>query len=120
DAKTLYVANSHGGENAIWKAFEVKDDGTLDNSRIFVDARPLRKPGRRGGQDGMKVDENGNIFATGPGGVLVFSPEGKHLGSFLTGQATANCAFGDDGRTLYMTADMFLLRVTLKTKGLGF
>ena len=57
---------------------------------------------------------------TGPGGVLILSPQGKHLGTILTGQATANCAFGDDGSTLYMTADMYLLRVKLKTKGLGF
>ena len=52
--------------------------------------------------------------------MLVLSPEGKHLGTILTGQATGNCAFGDDGRTLYITADMYLMRVKLKTKGLGF
>ena len=65
----------------------------------------------------MKIDVQGNIFATGPGGVLVFSPEGKHLGTIVTGQSTANCAFGDDGQTLYMTADYFVMRVRLKTKG---
>jgi gluconolactonase len=48
------------------------------------------------------------------------SPDGKHLGTIDTGQATANCAFGDDGRTLYMTADMYLMRVRLKVKGVGF
>ncbi len=68
----------------------------------------------------MKVDENGNIFATGPGGVLVLSPEGKFLGRILTENATANCAFGDDGKTLYITADAYLLRVKLNTKGLRF
>jgi len=52
--------------------------------------------------------------------VLVISPEGKHLGTIVTGQATSNCAFGDDGRTLYMTADMYLMRVRLKAKGRGF
>ena len=68
----------------------------------------------------MKIDAEGNLFATGPGGVLVITPQGKHLGTIRTGQATANCAFGDDGRTLYITADMFLMRVRLKTKGAGF
>jgi gluconolactonase len=75
---------------------------------------------RKGLPDGLKVDAAGNLFATGPGGVLVISPEGKHLGTILTGQATANCAFGDDGSTLYITADMYLMRVRLKTKGAGF
>ena len=52
--------------------------------------------------------------------MLVISPAGKHLGTIVTGQATSNVAFGDDGRTLYITADMFLMRVKLKAKGLGF
>ena len=68
----------------------------------------------------MKVDRNGNLFATGPGGVLVFSPTGKHLGTIMTGELTANVAFGDDGSTLYMTADKTLMRIRLSTKGLGF
>jgi len=119
DYKSLYVANSHG-PRPIWLSFPVKPDGTLGNSKVFFDAGPLRKPGRKGGNDGMKVDVHGNIFATGPGGVLIFTPAGKHLGTILTGQATANCGFGDDGRTLYMTADDYLMRVRLKTKGLGF
>jgi gluconolactonase len=68
----------------------------------------------------MKVDADGNLYATGPGGVLIFSPAGTHLGTILTGQATGNCTFGDDGRTLYITADMYLMRVKVKVKGLGF
>ena len=68
----------------------------------------------------MKVDAHGNLFATGPGGVLIFTPGGKHLGTILTGQRTANCGFGDDGKTLYMTADDYLMRVRLKTKGVHF
>ena len=119
DESTLYVAQSDG-EMPIWKAFDVNEDGTLSNSRIFFDASALRDAGRRGSQDGLAVDQEGNIFATGPGGVLIFSPDGRHLGSILTGQATANCAFGDDGKTLYITADMFLMRVRVKTTGLGF
>jgi gluconolactonase len=66
------------------------------------------------------VDKAGNVWATGPGGVLVFSPEGKHLGSILTNQPTGNCCWGDDGSTLYVTANMFLVRVKTKTKGLGW
>jgi gluconolactonase len=68
----------------------------------------------------MTVDQAGNLFATGPGGVLIISPEGRHLGTILTGQATGNCTWGDDGSTLYITADMFLCRVKTLTKGIGF
>jgi gluconolactonase len=118
DEKTLYVANSHG-PRPIWMAFPVLDDGTLGEGRVFFDASDLSAT-RRGAPDGMKVDAHGNLWATGPGGVLVFSPEGKHLGTLLTGQATANCAFGEDGSTLFIMADMYLLRIRLTTKGLGF
>ena len=70
--------------------------------------------------DGLKVDAKGNLFATGPGGVLVFAPDGKHLGTINTGEATANCGWGDDGSTLYITADMFLCRIKTKTRGAKF
>ena len=70
--------------------------------------------------DGLKVDAKGNIFATGPGGILVLSPEGKHLGTIYPGDLVANCAFGDDGSTLYMTVNRQLMRVRTQTKGLGF
>ena len=115
DEKLLYVAQSDETA-AIWRVFEVKPDGTIANSRVFFDATSMAKT-KKGLPDGMKIDVQGNIFATGPGGVLVFSPEGKHLGTIVTGQSTANCAFGDDGQTLYMTADYFVMRVRLKTKG---
>ncbi|HEV2131183.1 MAG TPA: SMP-30/gluconolactonase/LRE family protein, partial [Longimicrobiaceae bacterium] len=59
-------------------------------------------------------------FATGPGGVLVITPEGRHLGTIETGQATANVAFGDDGSTLYMTAHSYLMRIRTRTRGAGF
>jgi len=68
----------------------------------------------------LRVDRAGNLFAAGPGGILVISPQGKHLGTILTGQPTANCAFGEDGSTLFITANDRLLRVRLKTKGAGF
>jgi gluconolactonase len=69
--------------------------------------------GENGLADGMKVNKEGTIFATGPGGVLVFSPEGKHLGTIKTGQSTANCAFNDDESILFMTAHNYLMRINL-------
>ena len=68
----------------------------------------------------LKVDAKGNIFATGPSGVIVFDSTGKHLGTIATGVPTANCGFGDDGSTLYITANDRLIRVKTKAKGLGF
>jgi gluconolactonase len=118
DERRLYVAQSDPA-SAIWRVFDVRPDGTLGAGRVLFDATGLAKT-RPGLPDGLKVDSDGNLFATGPGGVLVITPDGKHLGTILTGQATANCAFGDDGRTLYITADMYLMRVRLKTRGRGF
>jgi gluconolactonase len=118
DEKTLYVANSDP-KKAIWMAFPLKDDGTLGKGRSFFDA--TRWAGsKKGLPDGMKVDRAGNLFATGPGGVLIFDPDGSHLGTLATGEATANCGFGDDGSTLYITADMYLCRLRVKTRGQGF
>ncbi len=119
DEKTLYVANSDP-DLAIWKAFPVKDDGTLGEGKVFFDTTQLVKDKKPGLPDGMKVDQAGNVFATGPGGVFVFDKTGKHLGTLATGVPTANCGFGDDGSTLYITADKNLVRVKTKTKGLGF
>jgi len=116
DEKTLYVAVSDP-KRTVLEAFDVKDDGTLANRRIFFDCEPLRKQGRKGACDGLKVDVKGNVWATGPGGVLIFSPQGKHLGTVLTNTNTGNCCFGDDGTTLYITADMYLARVKTLTKG---
>jgi gluconolactonase len=119
DERTLYVASSDR-ERPIWMAYDVLEDGSIDNGRLFFDASHLLGGGRRGLPDGMAVDQHGNLFATGPGGVLVLSPDGRHLGTIETGQPTANCAFGDDGSTLYITANMYLLRVRLNTRGVGF
>ena len=116
DEKTLYVANSDP-LRAVWMAFDVKPDGTIVNGRVFFDATSLVGPNKKGLPDGMKVDKAGNLFATGPGGVFVFSPAGKHLGTINTGEATANVAWGGDGTVLYITADMFLCRIKTKTRG---
>lgn len=119
DETILYVAVSDGAQPRIM-AYDVLADGTIGKGRIFFDATTVRAPDRKGSCDGLKIDKAGNLFATGPGGVLVISPGGKHLGSILTGQATANCGWGDDGSTLYITADMFLCRVKTATKGSGW
>ncbi len=112
DERTLYVANSDP-ERAVWMAYDVQADGSLARGRVFFDATSMVREGKKGLPDGLKVDQAGNLFATGPGGVFVFSPEGRHLGTLNTTQATSNCAFGDDGSTLYITADRYLLRIRL-------
>jgi len=119
DGKTLYVAVSDPAR-AIWMAYDVDSHGNASNRRVFFDATAAAKAGKKGLPDGLKVDVDGNLFATGPGGVYVFTPGGKHLGTIVTGEPTANCAFGDDGSTLYMTVNHQLMRVRTKTKGLGF
>jgi gluconolactonase len=118
DEKTLYVAVSDP-QNAIWMAYDLKEDGTVANGRVFANVTSM-VPGNKGLPDGMKIDSKGNLWATGPGGVLIFNPQGKHLGTIRTGQATGNCAWGDDGSTLYVMADMWLCRIRTKVKGKGW
>jgi gluconolactonase len=118
DEKTLYVAQSDPAA-ALWKAFPVKDDGTLGASRVLRDVTDWVKT-KPGLPDGFKVDQHGNLFATAPGGVQVFAADGTHLGGIDTGERTANCAWGDDGSTLYITADMYLCRIKTTTKGSGW
>ncbi len=113
DQSTLYVANSDPAR-PIWMAYDLLPSGAVANGRVFFDASDLVSEENRGLPDGLKVDAAGNLFATGPGGVLVISPDGRHLGTIRTTQATANCAFGEDGKTLYMTADSYLLRLRLE------
>jgi gluconolactonase len=119
DARTLYVAVSDGKMPYIM-AYDVQPDGTIARARIFYDAGARVRQGLPGALDGIKVDARGNLFATGPGGILVLSPAGKHLGTIFPGDIVANCAFGDDGSTLYMTVNHQLMRVRTSTKGLGF
>ena len=96
DEKTLYVAQSDSKAPNIY-AYDVQADGSVANERVFFDAMELSKS-YKGMPDGLKLDQAGNLFATGPGGVLVISPDGKHLGTIATGELIANCAFGDDGQ----------------------
>lgn len=115
DERTLYVANSDP-DRAIVMAYPVNDDGTLGAGKIFFDATPAVREKKPGLPDGLKVSRDGTVWATGPGGVLVYSPEGKHLGTLATGVPTANVAFGDDGSTLFITADKNLARVRTKVR----
>jgi gluconolactonase len=116
DEKLLYIAVSDPAAPNIW-VFDVDDKGLLQNGRVFFSAANLMKEGVKGLPDGMKVDNKGNLWATGPGGVLIIAPDGRHLGTINTGEATANCAWGNDGSVLYITADMYLCRVKTLTKG---
>lgn len=115
----LYVAVSDGAATRVM-AYDVRPDGGIANPRVFFNAQPLRAPGLRGGCDGLKVDREGNVWTTGPGGVLVISRDGRLLGRLNTFEPTANCAWGDDGSTLYITANYFLVRVRTLTKGAGW
>ena len=113
DERTLYVAQSNP-EQANWTAFPVKADGTLGAGKEIYNAtdRVGKEPGL---PDGMTVDAEGHLWASGPGGIYVFSPAGKLLGRAVTGERTSNCSFGSDG-WLYMTVDSYLCRVKTNAK----
>jgi gluconolactonase len=109
DEETLYVANSDPDQPVIM-AYELEEDGSLASGRVFF--------GSWG--DGMAVDQLGNVYvASGRHGVLVIASDGTHLGSLVTTERTSNCTFGDDGSTLYVTSDMYLVRIRLNAKGVG-
>jgi gluconolactonase len=113
DEKTFYVANS---ANNTWSAYDVQPDGSMAHGRIFFDASKLTGEGL---PDGMKVDSAGNIWATGPGGILVLSPAAKLLGVITFPEVPANCAWGDaDGKTLYVTARTGLYRIKTGITGI--
>ena len=113
DEKTLYVSNSDERKK-IWMRYDVAADGSVSGGRVLFDASGHKEGGV---PDGMKIDVNGNIWATGPSAVLVISPEGKHLGTITPPEDPANCAWGDDGRTLYITAETGLYRVKTSVMG---
>ena len=113
DERTLYVANSDRSDK-VWYAYDVLEDGTLASGRVFYDVNDQEAPGAA---DGMAIDRNGNLFATGPGGIWVISPDGTHLGSIQPDEVPANAGWGDDGNTLYMTGRTGLYRIRLNTGG---
>jgi gluconolactonase len=113
DQKTLYIANSDE-KKRIWMAYDVADDGTVANGRVFADVTAEKETGV---PDGMKVDSKGDIWASGPGGIWVFSSAGKHLGTIKMPQIPANCNWGDDWKSLYITARTGLYRIKLAVAG---
>lgn len=113
DEKTLYVANSDP-KKKLWMKFDVASNGSLSKPTVFADVTAETAEGL---PDGLKVDKKGNIFATGPGGVWVYAPDGKLLGKIRPTQVPANVGWGDDGRSLYMTARTGLYRIKLATEG---
>jgi gluconolactonase len=111
DEKYLYIANSDG-DKAHWYRYEL-GDSTVVSGGIFYDATPLMSTGV-GVPDGMKVDKNGNLFGTGPGGICIINPSGKLLGRIRFEGPTSNCALADDDKTLYVTNDNQVVRVRLR------
>ncbi|MGH9469734.1 MAG: SMP-30/gluconolactonase/LRE family protein [Terriglobia bacterium] len=113
DYKYLYVDNSE--PHKVWMRYDVKPDGTLSGGKVFYDASSSTASGA---PDGMKIDVQGNIYSAGPGGVWIFSPQAKHLGTIHLPERVGNLAWGGSGyRTLYITADTSVYRLRLKIPG---
>ncbi len=112
DQQTLYV-NQSDPENPVLYSFDIAGDGSLKKGKVLFDFLGLAK-NAKGLPDGLKIHKSGNIFATGPGGVHIIDPVGKHLATIKTGKSTANCAFDTDQKYLYMTTTDLLIRVRLK------
>lgn len=112
DEKYLYVSDSG---KKIWMKYTVQPDGSVTDGKLFADSSADTRPG---GPDGIKVDHSGNLYGAGPGGVWIFSPDGKHLGTIDMPQTMSNVAWGGaDGRTLYITDSTSVYRITLKIPG---
>jgi gluconolactonase len=111
--KTLIVACSDP-DRAVWYLYDFDANDSLVNQRLLLDATPLAKTGVPGLPDGLKVDKKGNIFATGPGGVFIFDATGKQIGKINIPHPTSNIALADDDKTMYITADMYVLRVKMR------
>ena len=115
DEKFLYVDNWDIKRKIIMR-YEVRPDGTLSNGKVFFDA--TAEPGEDA-WDGMKVDQEGNLYLSGPGGLWIISAEGKHLGTIAGPEHPHNMAWGDeDGKTLYMCARTGLYRIRFKNAGI--
>jgi gluconolactonase len=117
DERTLYVAVSDP-EWAVVMAYDL-EEGRIGNGRIFAEFTALVGEDAPGLPDGMAMEEAGNLFTTGPGGVFVLTPEGECLGRIATGTKIANLTFGEDGRTLFLASHSMLARVRVRTTGLG-
>jgi gluconolactonase len=111
DGKRLLVANSDG-KKPNWYVYDIDKNGDLHNGRIFLNSRTAFNMDR-GGPDGIEIDPKGNVFATGPGGVCIVDSEGKPLGRILVTGRTSNVAFANNYKTLFITADDYLLKIEL-------
>lgn len=110
--KTLLVANSDPAK-PYWYAFDLDENDKFTNGRIFLSAAN-QPAGTKGLPDGLKVDKQGNVFATGPGGIWIFNSSAKLLGKIKLPDPTSNCALSDDQKTLFITNDMYVLRIVLR------
>jgi gluconolactonase len=111
DGKTLLVSNSDSRKKR-WYTYQIALDGSILTGKIFYDASSEKAPGLC---DGLKIDEQGNVFAAGPGGIWVFTKAAKLIGKInLEGVTASNCALTPDGKTLYITAVQYLLRVKMR------
>lgn len=116
DERYLYVGNWDETRKVVMR-YAVAADGTLSDGRVFFDMTSARG---EDAIDGIKVDERGNVFVSGPGGLWILSPEGKHLGTIVTSRHAHNFAWGDaDRRTLYIAARSGLYRMRLLVAGAG-
>jgi len=111
DKTKCYVSNSDP-ENAVWMVYDVDANGDFINEKIFFDATLMVAAGS-GLPDGMKVNKKGILFASGPGGLLIFTSEAKHLGTIHTGMPVSNCALNDDESVLFLTSDAMIVKVDL-------
>jgi len=113
DEKFLYV---NGSRDNYVRRYDVNADGTLANGKLFID---LSKETGRGITDGLRVDSKGNLYETGPGGVWIISPEGKHLGTIRAPEQSTNIGFGDaDKKTLYIAARTSIYKIRVLTPGI--
>jgi gluconolactonase len=116
DESTLYVTNSDKARPVL-KAYALGATGLVQSAKVLFDFTALMAPEVKGNPDGLKVDQDGNLFVAGPGGILVLSKEGKLLGLInVTGRASPNCAFGEDGSTLFICATDIVAKIKLRTK----
>jgi gluconolactonase len=115
DERYLYVGNWDEKKKVVMR-YDVREDGTLSRGTVFFDMTGA--PGEDA-IDGVKVDRDGNVYVSGPGGLWILSPTGKHLGTLVTPEHAHNMAWGDDGRSLYLTARSTLYRIRLGVSGAG-
>jgi gluconolactonase len=116
DNRTLYVSNADSLRPIIM-AYEVGKSGKLSKPRPFFDMSKLPRARFKEVPDGLKVDQAGNVYATGFGGLLIISPQGQLLGTIDPGEVVSNCAWGDDGHALYLMATTFVCRVPTLARG---